>query len=103
MSLSVEVAATVRRLAEERGWSGREVSRRSGIPQPSISRKLAGVHPFDLDDVEALCAVLEITVPQLVEWAQRLEQLEAARDRLAAGLAAFRDLDAAAGGVGDRA
>ena len=92
--LSRDVAAEIRRLIKERSWSGRELSRRSGIPQPSISRKLADVHPFDLDDLDAICAVLEVQPAELVAWAERVEQIAGARDRMAASLELFASLDA---------
>ncbi|KGH48248.1 hypothetical protein IN07_03335 [Modestobacter caceresii] len=64
--LSAAVAAEVRRRLEERGWSGRELSRRTGISQRSVVDKLAGRTAFDLDDVQKVSAALEVPVVDLL-------------------------------------
>jgi DNA-binding Xre family transcriptional regulator len=69
--LSDAVRAEVNRLVAARGWSGRELARRTGIHQASLSRKLAGTSPFDLDDLPAVCAALEVDVTELLERARR--------------------------------
>jgi DNA-binding Xre family transcriptional regulator len=69
--LSRAVAREISRLLEERAWSGRELARRTGIHYASISRKLAGGSSFDLDDVQKVCAALDVDVAQLISWAQR--------------------------------
>lgn len=71
--LSAAVAAEVRRLLEERGWSARELTRRTGISQPTLARKLRGQpgHEFGLDEVDAVCRAFEIQVEDLMKWAQR--------------------------------
>lgn len=69
--LSRAVAAQIRRLLDERGWSGRELARRSGLPQPSIARKLAGERAFDLDELPPVCAALGVDVTDLLTWARR--------------------------------
>lgn len=69
--LSRAVAAEIARIIDERGMSGRELARLTGIPQPSLARKLRGSQPFDLDDVAAVCAALGITAPDLLSWAAR--------------------------------
>jgi transcriptional regulator with XRE-family HTH domain len=69
--LSRAVTAEVRRLLDERGMSGRDLARRTGIPQSSIAKKLADKHPFDVDDLQAVAGVLEVDVTDLLSWAQR--------------------------------
>ena len=69
--LSEAVAAEVRRLLAERGLTGRELARRTNIPQPTIATKLSGKSALDLDDLDAICRVLEVSVSDLLTWAQR--------------------------------
>lgn len=69
--LSRAVAAEVARLLADRGMSGRELARLTGIPQRSVADKLAGRRPLDLDDVAVICEVLGVSAPDLIAWAQR--------------------------------
>ena len=69
--LSRAVAGEIRRLLDERGVSGNALSKATGIPQSSVSAKLAGKHSFDLDDLQAICRFLEVDVTDLLSWAQR--------------------------------
>lgn len=64
--LSAAVAAEIRRRLEVQGWSGRELSRRTGISQRSVVDKLAGRTPFDLDDVQKVATALEVPVSALL-------------------------------------
>jgi len=64
--LSRQVAARVRRLMEEHGLSGNALSKAAGISQSSISRKLAGTHPFDVDDLAAIGRVLDVRPADLL-------------------------------------
>lgn len=68
--LSRAVAAEISRLLEERGMSGNALAKATGIPQTSISGKLRGVSPFDLDDLQAICGALDVDVTDLLSWAQ---------------------------------
>jgi len=56
---------------DERGWSGRELARRTGMTQAAVARKLTGPTAFDLDDLQVVCAALEVDVTDLLAWAQR--------------------------------
>lgn len=69
--LSRAVADEIRRLLSDRGISGRELSRLTGIPPRTIAAKLADRNPFDLDDLAVICGVLEVDVTDLLAWAQR--------------------------------
>jgi len=51
--------------------SGRELSRLTGIPQKTLADKLAHRAPFDFDDVQKVCDVLDVQVADLVSWAER--------------------------------
>jgi transcriptional regulator with XRE-family HTH domain len=64
--LSATVRSRVQHLLAERGWTGRELARRTGIHQASLSRKLAGTVKFDLDDLPRLAAAFEVTTADLV-------------------------------------
>lgn len=66
MPLSRLVAAKIARLLEERGMSGRALSRATGIPQKSLSRKLSGETAFDLDDLPPVAAALGVKIPELL-------------------------------------
>jgi transcriptional regulator with XRE-family HTH domain len=68
--LSSAVAEQVRRLLDERGISGRQLSAQTGIPQRTVANKLSGRSPFDLDDLAKIAAVLEVAVTDLLAWAQ---------------------------------
>jgi transcriptional regulator with XRE-family HTH domain len=69
--LSRAIAAEIRRLIDERGMSGRELARRTGIPSRTVAAKLADRSPFDVDDLQAIARVLEVDVTDLLAWAQR--------------------------------
>jgi transcriptional regulator with XRE-family HTH domain len=69
--LSRAVAAEIRRLLDERGISGRELARRTGIPSRTVAHKLADRTPFDVDDLQSIAGVLEVDVTELLTWAQR--------------------------------
>lgn len=69
--LSAAVRGEVRRLLEERGLSGNQLAKATGIPQTSIAAKLRGTHDFTLDDLAAIAPVLEVKVADIIEWAQR--------------------------------
>jgi DNA-binding Xre family transcriptional regulator len=71
--LSRAVAAEIQRLVDERGWSGRELSRRTGIAQGTLADKLAGRSKsgFDLDELDTVCRVLEIDLADLLSWARQ--------------------------------
>lgn len=69
--LSRAVAAELRGLLEQRGMSGNQLAKATGIPQVSIARKLRGATAFNLDDIDAICSVLGVKVADLMEWATR--------------------------------
>jgi DNA-binding Xre family transcriptional regulator len=70
--LSRAVAAEIQRLLDERGWSQRELARRSGLSQSNLTRKLLeDGRRFDLDDLPPICAALGINLTDLLTWAQR--------------------------------
>jgi len=69
--LSHAVSAQVRRLLEERGMSGNQLAKATGIEQTNVARKLRGAGAFDLDDLAAIAPVLEVKVTDIIEWAQR--------------------------------
>jgi transcriptional regulator with XRE-family HTH domain len=66
------MAAVVRSLLEERGWSGRQLARETGINQASVARKLREESPFDLDDVHAIAQAMSVDLVDLVYAASRL-------------------------------
>jgi transcriptional regulator with XRE-family HTH domain len=68
--LSRAIAAQVQRLMTERGVSAYALSKQTGIPQSSLSRKFNGPAAFDFDDVQAIAAALGIDVTSLVAAAE---------------------------------
>ena len=64
--LSETVADRVRALATEKRISGRLLAELTGIPHRTVAKKLAGQHPFDLDDVSKLCGALDVDLVDLL-------------------------------------
>lgn len=60
------MAAKVNALLSARGWSGRELARRAGMPPASMTRKLAGLTAIDVDDLAAIAAALEVQPSELL-------------------------------------
>lgn len=64
--LSHRVAAEIARLLAERKMSGRALSRATGIPQKSLSRKLAGLTAFDLDELPVIADTLGVKLSEIL-------------------------------------
>lgn len=60
------VAEEIRVILARKKMSGAELGRRAGIKQSSMSRRLTGETAFDMDDIEAIAAVLEVSVADLL-------------------------------------
>lgn len=60
------VAAEINRLLTERGWSGRELARQAGIPPATVTRKLADLTAFDVDDLAKIAAALGVPLRDLL-------------------------------------
>jgi transcriptional regulator with XRE-family HTH domain len=63
--LREHVAEEIRVLLARRKMSGAELARRTGIKQSTMSRRMTGETSFDMDDIEAIAAVLDIKVSDL--------------------------------------
>ncbi|RBY87370.1 hypothetical protein DQ240_07200 [Blastococcus sp. TF02A-26] len=72
VQLSAAVADVVRSLLADRGWSGRQLARETGINQASVARKLREDSPFDLDDLHAIAQALSVDLTDLISAATRL-------------------------------
>jgi transcriptional regulator with XRE-family HTH domain len=72
VQLSAAVADVVRSLLSERGWSGRQLARETGINQASVARKLREDSPFDLDDLHAIAQALSVDLTDLISAATRM-------------------------------
>ncbi|MGY1745184.1 helix-turn-helix domain-containing protein [Blastococcus sp. SYSU D00695] len=72
MQLSSAVAGVVRSLLADRGWSGRQLARETGINQATVARKLREESAFDLDDLQAISQALSVDLLDLVSAATRL-------------------------------
>jgi transcriptional regulator with XRE-family HTH domain len=60
------VAEEIRVILARKKMSGVELGRRAGIKQSSMSRRLTGQTAFDMDEIEAIAAVLEVSVADLL-------------------------------------
>jgi transcriptional regulator with XRE-family HTH domain len=72
VQLSAAVADVVRSLLADRGWSGRQLARETGINQASVARKLREDSPFDLDDLQQVAQALSVDLLDLMSAATRL-------------------------------
>jgi transcriptional regulator with XRE-family HTH domain len=72
VQLSTAIAGVVRSLLSDRGWSGRQLARETGINQASVARKLREESPFDLDDLQAIAQAMSVDLLDLVNSALRL-------------------------------
>lgn len=64
------MTAEIRRLMDERGWSGRELARRAGLVASVVAYKVGGERPFDVDDLSAVAAAFEMKVADLIARAE---------------------------------
>lgn len=64
--LREHVAEEIRVLLARRRMSGAELARRTGIKQSTMSRRMTGETAFDMDDLEAIAAVLDVEVGDLI-------------------------------------
>lgn len=64
------VAAVVRQLCEDHGWSGRELARRTGMKATAVAYKLAGERAWDVGDLEAIGAAAGVRVSDIIGRAE---------------------------------
>ena len=69
-TLSACVAAELRAEVARRRMSGRELSRRIGLPAATVSRRLRGDTPIALDDLENVTAALGVDLIDLLRAAE---------------------------------
>ena len=70
-STSERTAARIRGLLGERRLSGRQLADRMGRPATTLARRLAGAYPWDLDELDAVAAALEVPVADLITPRER--------------------------------
>ena len=68
--LAAALTAEINRLREERGWSGREFARQTGLVPSVAAYKLAGDRPFDVVDLSSVAAAFGLSVRELVGRAE---------------------------------
>lgn len=66
-TLSARVASAVRAEVARRKISQSEIAGLLGISQASLSRRMTGLTPFDIDEVDKIAAHLELPVASLFE------------------------------------
>lgn len=78
-----KVATRIRELREGRGWSLRELARRSGLPPESVSRSERGLTEITITSLAKVCAGLEIDLPTFFAFAkdEKLDRLTPAARR----------------------
>ena len=64
------LAAEIRRRITDEGWSGRELSRRTGIGNNAMAMKLRADVAFDADEIAAVAQALNLTPAELVSAAE---------------------------------
>jgi len=64
--LARAAAAVVATIADEVLMTQSELARRTGIPQPPISRAFAGRRVFTLDELDGVCQALGVDVAAVV-------------------------------------
>ncbi|GAB3349885.1 helix-turn-helix domain-containing protein [Modestobacter lapidis] len=69
--LSAAVGREIRRLMTERDVSAYALSKSTGIPQSTLSRKFNGAASFDFDDVQKIAPVLSTDATSVVRAAER--------------------------------
>jgi transcriptional regulator with XRE-family HTH domain len=57
---TAQVAAKVQAILDERGITQVQVTEATGIPRPTLQRRLLGASPFNVAELDALAAFLEI-------------------------------------------
>lgn len=68
--LSAAVAEEVRRLLDERRWTGRELARRIGASPTSMATKLRGDARLDFEDLAKIATECEVSVAYIVARAE---------------------------------
>lgn len=63
----LRIARPIRAHLAVAGISGAELARRIGLSQPQVSRRLSGRLPFDSDDLTAIAAEINVSVPELIQ------------------------------------
>ncbi len=56
-----DILTSIREAIDRQGWTQRELARRSGVPQPNLSRILNG-RPAKLETVQRIAAALGLEV-----------------------------------------
>ncbi len=65
-TLSAVLLVRIRAERDRRGWSQRELARRAGVPQYTVSRYEAGVRKLDLDVLEKLARAFGVPPARLL-------------------------------------
>ena len=65
-SVREAVAEEIRVQMARRRMTGRGLARGAGLNEATVSRKLAGKYPFDVDELSAIAGVLGVPIRQLL-------------------------------------
>lgn len=64
--LAAGVATEIRAMLARRRISAAELARRLGVTQSYVARRMIGVQPIDLDELERIASILGVTVVDLI-------------------------------------
>lgn len=65
ITYSQRVVAAVQAAVSEKGVTSYTLAQQAGIPRTTLDRRLAGVDPFKLDELERIAAALDVPVESL--------------------------------------
>lgn len=71
-NVALRVAGVVREVMDTAGISQREMSAATGIPLPTLNRRLAGHQPLNLVELDAIARRLGLTVTEIAARADRV-------------------------------
>lgn len=69
-------ADRIKRLLKDKGWSGRELARRAGLPPSTVARWIRGETSPQWEDAEALSRALGVPASTFLEGASDLSDDE---------------------------
>ena len=73
----VRIAQAVNARLQSAGIPQLAVSEQTGIPMTTFVRKITGKSPFDIDELGAIAALLDVSVAALITYAEHAEPVVA--------------------------
>lgn len=79
--MSQRIAAEVRAHVARQGIHQSEIAEALGVSQSWVSKRMTGLRPFTVADLDVICQLLNVTLLELVEGATPPEPNERVLDR----------------------